>query len=124
MAHGVTGRVQRLELDSLADLDDIPGTEPARHARDLVLRVLVREDLGAGLRNHRIVPAGVVAMLVRVQDLRDGPALILRSLQALLVVQRVDRQGLTGLRADDQVIEVSVSVCGPDLLDDHGRNPV
>ena len=33
VAHGVAGRVEHLELDGLADLDDVAGAKPAIHAR-------------------------------------------------------------------------------------------
>ena len=124
MAHGVARRVQNLELHGLAHLDDVAGAEPTRHSRDLVLRVLVRQDPGAGLLDHRVIAARVVAMLVRVEDLGDVPALLPGGLQALPVVEGIDRERLPGLGTDDQVIEIPVGVGGPDLFDDHGRIPV
>ena len=82
--------------------------------------VVVRDHLGAGRRDHGRVAAGVVVVLVGVEDLRDLPALVLGRGQALLVVQRIDRQRLAGLGAGDQVVVVAVGVAGPDALDDHG----
>jgi hypothetical protein len=61
----------------------------------------------------------VIAVLVRIQDLSNLPAMLLGCGQALQVVQRVDGKGFAGLRADDQVIEVAIRVRGPDLFDDH-----
>ena len=58
-------------------------------------------------------------MLMGIKDLGDVPALILRPLQALPVIQRVDSHCLTRLWTDNQVIEISVRVAGPYLLNDH-----
>jgi hypothetical protein len=66
------------------------------------VRVLVREDLRAGLLRDRFVTAGVIAMLVSVQDLRDIPAGVFRRLQALLRIERVDRQRLARFAARDR----------------------
>jgi hypothetical protein len=79
----------------------------------------VREDRGAGAFDHGGVPAGVVAVLVRVQDLRDREARILRGLEAFFVVERIDREGVARFRTSDEIVEVAVVVGGPDLLDDH-----
>ena len=48
-------------------------------------------------------------MLVRVQDLGDRPALVLRGLEALLVIQRIDGQRFAGFRAGDEVVEIAVA---------------
>jgi hypothetical protein len=37
------------------------------------------------------------------------------------MVQRVNGQGLTGIRAGNQVIEIAQTVAGPDSFDDHFR---
>ena len=47
-------------------------------------------------RDHGRVAAGMVAVLVRVQDLRDVPAFVLGGVQALLVIQRIDGERLAG----------------------------
>jgi hypothetical protein len=39
------------------------------------------------------------------------------------VVERVDRQGLSGLGTGDQVIEISPTIRGPNLFDDHRSLP-
>ena len=120
MAHGVAGSVQRLQLHRPPDLDDVAGAEALVHARNLVLGVGMRQQLGAGGGDDGTVAADVVAMLVRVQHLGDLPALGLGPAEALLVVERINRHGLARLRANDQIIKISVGVACPDLLDDHG----
>jgi len=62
----------------------------------------------------------VVVVFVRIQDLGNGPAFVLGGLQAFLVIQGVDREGLAGLAAGDEVVEITVGVRGPDLFDNHG----
>ena len=47
-----------------------------------------------------------------------GGCRLLRRGQALLVVERIDCERLAGLAAGDEVVEVTVVVAGPDLLDD------
>ena len=64
------------------------------------------------------LPPGVVEVFVRVEDLRDLPITLLGGGQALRMIQRIDRERLAGLRAGNQVVEVAIVVCGPDLLDD------
>ena len=116
-------RVQHLELDGLADLDHVAGAKPAGHAGNLVLGILVRKDRRAGLPRPWRVAARVIAMLMRVQDLGDRPAILLGGRQALLVIERIDGQRFAGFLAGDQVVEVAIGVRGPDLFDDHGIIP-
>ena len=78
---------------------------------------------GAGRSNHRLVATGVIAVLVCVEDLCNRPALALRRRQAFCIVQRIYRQCFTGLRASNQVIEISVCIASPDLFNDHNRAP-
>ena len=104
-----------------ADLDHVAGLHAAIDIRDLAAGFVVRDHLGAGGLHHRGVAAGVVVVLVRVEDLRDAPAVLLGRGQALAVIERVDRQRLAGLFAGDQVVVVAVRVAGPDAFDDHGH---
>jgi hypothetical protein len=98
-----------------------PGVSRASSSTvDLVLGVLVGQQRGAGGGDHRLVAAGVVAVLVGVQHLGDVPAHGLGLGQALLMVQGIDGHRLTALRASDQVVEVAIVISGPNLLDDHG----
>ena len=62
----------------------------------------------------------MVAVFMRIKDLRNVPACCLGSVQAFFVIQRIDGQGLSGFGAGDQVVEVPVGIGGPDLFDDHG----
>src|SRR5205823_7166267 len=87
--------------------------------RDLVLGIGMRQYRGFGRRDHLLIAAGVIAVLVGVEDLSDVPPLRLGGGEAFLVVQRIDRQRLAGLGAGDQVIEIAAGIRGPDLFDDH-----
>jgi hypothetical protein len=58
---------------------------------------VVRDHLGAGRGDDRRIAAGVVVVLVGVEDLRDLPALDAGRVQALLVVERIDRERLAAL---------------------------
>src|SRR5262250_3349243 len=113
VAHCVSRRIQAFELDGLADLDDIAGAQPAIDARDPVLRVGMCQHLGAGRRDYLLVAAGVVAVLMGVEDLCDRPPPRAGESEALLVVERIDREGLAGLPAGDEVVEVAIGVRGP-----------
>ena len=108
MAHGVARRVQHFQFHGLADGDLVAGLQAAVHAGNAVLGIVVSQDLGAGGRDHGLVPADMVAMLMGVEDLGDGPALVLGGGQAFLVVERIDGQGLAGFRAGDQIVEVAI----------------
>lgn len=120
VAHRVAGRVQAFQFDVPADLDHVPGLHAAVHAFDLARGLVVRDHLGAGGRHHGRVAAGVVVVLVRVEDLRDLPALDPGRVQGFFMVQRIDRQRFAGLGAGDQVVEVAVRITGPDAFDEHG----
>ena len=120
MAHRVTRRIEHFQLHRLADLDDVARPEPSIDTGNALPRVLVCEQLGAGRRNHSAVAAGVIAVLMRVQDLRDLPAVIFGRGQAFLMIQRIDGERFAGVGIDDEVVKVAVVVGGPDLLDDHG----
>ena len=51
----------------------------------------MRQHLGTGGRNHLLIAAGVVAVLVGVEDLPDGPSLRLGGGQAFLMIEGVNR---------------------------------
>ena len=123
VAEGVARRVETLELHRLADLDHVAGLHAAIDTRNLAAGLVVRDQLGAGGLHHRGVAAGMVVVLVRVEDLRDAPAVLLGCGQALAVVERVDRQRLAGVGTGDQVIEVAIRVAGPDAFDDQSKSP-
>ena len=119
VAHRVAGCVQALQLYGFTYFDDVTRLHAAAHARDFAARFVVRNDLRACRGDHGIVTAGVVVVLMRVQNLCDLPAFYFGRGQRLFRVQRVNRQRLAGLGAGDQVVEVAVGVVGPDALDDH-----
>jgi hypothetical protein len=119
MAHGVARCIHALELDSLAHLDHVACLKAPVHSRDPGACPVVSKHLGPGGCHHRLIAACMVLVLVRIQDLRDLPALGLGCGQALAVIQWIDRQGLTRVRARDQVVEVAVGIAGPDSLYDH-----
>src|SRR5437763_256036 len=123
MRHRVARRVEAFELDTLADFDDIAGLETSVDALDLVLGAGMRQQFGMGRADDLVVAAGMVAMMMRVEYLGDVPALGFGRGQALLVIERVDRQRLAGFGAGDQVIEVAPTIGGPDLFDDHRSLP-
>ena len=77
------------------------------------------EDLGAGGFNHLGIAAYMITVLVGIDYLRDLPAFVARRSEAFLVVQWIDCKSLAGLRAGDEIVEVSVRVARPDLLYDH-----
>src|SRR5690606_35908480 len=58
---------------------------------------------------------------VGIHDLADFPSALPGRRQALLVIQRIDGEGLAAVRAGDEVIEVPPGVGGPDPLYDHRR---
>ena len=119
MAHRMPRRVEAFELDGLADLDDIAGAQSATHLRDAVLGIDVGEHRRLGRGDHLLIATGVVAVLVGIEDLRDGPAFGLGRSQTFLVVERVDRERLAGFGAGDQIIEITTGIRRPDLFDDH-----
>jgi hypothetical protein len=119
VAHRVARRIHAFKLHALAHLDHVARLHAAVHTADEPGRVVVRNHLRAGGGNHRCIPANVVVVFVRVEDLRDLPALHARGGQRLLAVERVDGQRLARLRARDQVVEIAQRVAGPDSLDDH-----
>src|SRR5256885_1992574 len=123
MRHRMARRVEAFQFDGLADLDDVTGLEAAVNALDLVLGAGMRQQFGVRRADDLIVAAGMVAVMVRVQHLRDAPALCLRGGEAFLVVERIDRERLAGFGAGDQVIEIPSGIGGPDLFDNHPSAP-
>ena len=79
----------------------------------------MRDDLCSGRGDNSFIAAGVIMMLVGVENLRDLPAFRLGRGKRLLMVDRIDCKCLACFRASDQVIEITVGVVGPDSLDNH-----
>src|SRR5207248_268380 len=94
------------ELDAAADLEDVPLGEAAIDAADPRRGRRVRRDLRPGGVLQAGVAAGVVGVLVGVEDLRDLPAALARRLQAQPPLEGIDRERLAGLRAGDEIVEV------------------
>ena len=65
-------------------------------------------DLRTRRIDHALVSTGMVAVFMRIQDLRNLPAAIIRHLQALLIVERIDCQRVSGFGARDQVVEITI----------------
>src|SRR5216684_7255289 len=116
-------RVERLELDRLAHFDDITCAQASGHVVDLVSGILVRQNRRTGFFDHSRVPARMIVMFVRVEDLGDIPSFFLGALQTLFMIQGVDGQGLAGFATGDEVVEIAVGVGGPNLFDYHGIVP-
>lgn len=96
MTHGMARRVQRLKLDCLAHFDDIARAQASSDVSDLVSGILVRQNRRTGFPDHSRVPARMIVMFVRVQDLGDIPSFFLGGTQTLFMIQGVDGQGLAG----------------------------
>src|SRR5258706_5069 len=79
----------------------------------------VRQHPGARGREERRVAGRGIEMLVRVENLPDGPAALGGAAQAGLPVQRVDHERLAGLGAGDEIMVVAQLVGRPDAFDNH-----
>lgn len=119
MTHGVAGRIEAFEFDRLAHLNDIAGADTAIHIGYAIRCILVCNDFGTGRRDHRLVTADMIAMLMRVEYLGYRPAMFFGCREAFLVIEGIDSQRLTCFGACDQVIKVTVGVGGPDSFYDH-----
>jgi len=65
----------------------------------------------------------MIVMFVRVEDLGDIPSFFLGGPQTLFMIQGVDSQGLADFATGDEIVEIAVSVGGPDLFNYHGIIP-
>ena len=84
MAHRVSRRVEAFELDGLANLDHVACADAAIHVRDATFRVLAcAMTAGAGGLDHAFVATCMIAVLMRVEYLRDRPPIPVRHRQAL-----------------------------------------
>ena len=107
VAHRVAGRVQALQLNGIADFDHVARFDATVHTRNLAGGLVVRNDFGACRGHHRCVAAGVVVVLVGIEDLCDLPALDFGGVQGFHGIQRVDGQRLTGLWASDEIVVIA-----------------
>ena len=74
MTHGVSRRVETFEINATADIDNVASADTPVHIWDAALSVVVRNDFGAGRFNDAFVAASVIAMFMRIEDLRNRPA--------------------------------------------------
>ena len=107
MRQGVAGGVEALELDRAPDADEVAALEarstpPMRRAAPACASTCAPV---AAIEPG--VAAGVVAVLVRVEDLRDLPAAAPRGIKAQPPLERIDRERLAGLRAGDQIVKIA-----------------
>src|SRR6516162_6950790 len=102
MSHGVPGGVQAFELDGAPDLDHLAFGETAVDATDAPGRTRVREHLRLGSTLQPSVSAGMVAVLVGIEDLGDLPAMPHCRSEARAPLQRINRERLAGLRTGDE----------------------
>ena len=70
-------------------------------------RIAVSNNLRAGRCDNSFVATRVIAVFMRVQNLRDRPALVFRNAQAFVEVERVDRKCIASLGTGDQVIKIA-----------------
>ena len=74
MRHRVPGRIEALQFDAAADADGVAVVQADIDAADQRRGRGMREDPRAGGGAQRLIARGVVAMMMRVEDLRDLPA--------------------------------------------------
>jgi hypothetical protein len=83
----------------------------------------MREDLSACRRDHCGITTSMIAVLVRVENLGNLPSTITRPRKAFLVIQRVDGKRFSSVIARQHIIEIAVSIPGPDLFYLHAAAP-
>ena len=86
MAHRMARRIEAFELNCLTYLNHLTRSQATIHAWDLVPRIYMRQYLSASCRNHLLVAAGVIGVLMGVENLRDGPPLGLGSRETFLMI--------------------------------------
>ena len=123
MTHGMSGRIEAFQIDRIAHLDDVAGGNAGVNIRNYTARFFVRNEFRARRANNTLVAAYMVEMIVSVEDLRNRPAAILGNSEAFPYVERIDGEGLAGLGAGNQVVEVAIVVPRPYLLDNHSACP-
>jgi hypothetical protein len=111
--------IEALELERAPDAYNISLTQAPVDASDATGCAGVREYLRPGGPYEPLVAPGVIEVLVRVEDLGNGPALLKRRVEAEAPLEGVYGQGFAAFRASDEVMKVSVGVCRPDSLNQH-----
>jgi hypothetical protein len=115
------GGIEALELERTPDANNIALAQAPVDATDAAGGTRVRENLRPGRIYETRVTTGMVEVLVRVEDLRNGPALLPRCIEAQAPLQGVYGQGLARLGAGNEVMKVSVRIRRPDTLNQHNR---
>ena len=115
----MTGRVETAQLHRAAHADDVAGRKAPVDTADAARGTGMREHLCAGRTDEPGIAAGVIAVLVSIQDLPDLPAPRLRRRKTALPVEWIHREGFPGLGAGDEIVEIAKRVRGPDALDQH-----
>jgi hypothetical protein len=123
MGHGVAWRIQGQEFYGFTDLNNIPCRQPDVHTGDFIYGIVMSQQFCPGRRDYFFVATCVVPVFVGVHYLSDCPALVAGFAQALFMIQRIDCQGFPSLRADNEVVKITVGVAGPDLFNDHYVSP-
>ena len=119
MAHRVAGRIQSFQLHGSADPDGIPRLERHIDAFDGSAGTRMGIQRGPGGLPHAGVAPGVVQVLMRVDEFRNGPTAAFGFGQAEVCRQRIHGERFAGFFARDQVVEIAVSIVGVDLCDLH-----
>ena len=119
----VAGRVETAQLHGAADANDVARGETAVDAADAARRSRMREQLRSGRADEARIAAGVIAVLVRIQNLPDLPAARLRGRETPPPVEGIHRKGFARLGAGDEIVEIAKRVRRPDALDQHSVEP-
>src|ERR1700687_2599483 len=120
MRSRVTRCIEAAQFHRMADAYQVAALEAAGNAADTLCRGRMRQYRRAGGRDHRGVAAGMIGMLVGIEDLADAPAELPCTAQASLGVERIDCERLAGVAAGDQIMKVAAPIGGPDTFDQHG----
>src|SRR5262249_24882292 len=107
------------ELDRAAHLDHIAPGETPVDSTDARGGAGMRQHLRLGRALEAGIAAGVIVVLVGVENLGDLPAVALCRSQAHAPLERVDGKGLAGLRTGDQIVKVAQGISRPDALHQH-----
>jgi hypothetical protein len=103
----VAGCVEALELDRTPDPDHIAAPQAPVDAADTRRGARVRQHPRAGRIPESRVAAGVILVLVSVEDLGDLPAVALRRIETQPPLERIDGERLAALGAGDEIVEVA-----------------
>ena len=107
VAHCVARCIKTFQFHCLAHLDDVAGAHAAVNIGYSIEGVMVCDQRRAGGTDNAFVATGVIAVFVRIQDLRDRPAAFGSRRQAFLEVEWIDCERLAAFGAGDQVVEVA-----------------